>query len=112
MIKNSNARLILFFTALTFVVTLTIILVWEKLLNKPVFDWIDRHYAAVATDERWRMEQRVEHFFISTTVDVIVVTLLLRLVNRQQHKLRASEERYRALFEQANDGIGVLGAAD
>jgi PAS domain S-box-containing protein len=112
MIKNSNARLILFFTVFTFVITLTVIFAWEKLLNKPVFTWIDRHYAAIPTDERWRIEQRVEHFFISTTVDVIVVTLLLRLVNRQQHKLKASEERYRALFEQANDGIGVLRAAD
>jgi PAS domain S-box-containing protein len=112
MIKNSNARLILFFTVFTFVITLTVIFAWEKLLNKPVFAWIDRHYAAIPSDERWRIEQRVEHFFISTTVDVIVVTLLLRLVNRQQHKLKASEERYRALFEQANDGIGVLRAAD
>jgi PAS domain S-box-containing protein len=112
MIKNGNARLILFFTALTFVITLTVILAWEKLLNRPVFAWIDAHYAAVPANERWRMEQRVEHFFISTTVDVIVVTLLLRLVNRQQHRLKASEERYRTLFEQANDGIGVLRAAD
>src|ERR1043165_8696726 len=112
MIKNGNARLILFFTVFTFVITLTVIFAWEKLLNRPVFAWIDRHYAAIPSDERWRIEQRVEHFFISTTVDVIVVTLLLRLVNRQQHKLKASEERYRALFEQANDGIGVLRAAD
>jgi PAS domain S-box-containing protein len=112
MIKNGNARLILFFTVLTIVITLTVILAWEKLLLRPVFAWIDAHYAATPADERWRIEQRVEHFFISTTVDVIVVTLLLRLVNRQQHKLKASEERYRALFEQANDGIGVLRAAD
>jgi PAS domain S-box-containing protein len=112
MLKNSNARLILFFTALTIVITLTVILAWEKLLLRPVFAWIDAHYAAVPTNDRWRMEQRVEHFFISTTVDVIVVTLLLRLVNRQQHRLKASEERYRALFEQADDGIGVLRAAD
>jgi PAS domain S-box-containing protein len=33
---------------------------------------------------------------------------LLRLVHRQQHQLRQSEERYRALFEQARDGIGVV----
>jgi PAS domain S-box-containing protein len=112
MIKNSNAKLIVFFTALTIVITLTVIIAWEKLLNRPVFAWIDRHYAAVPADERWRIEQRVEHFFISTTVDIIVVTLLLRLVNRQQHRLKSSEERYRALFEQANDGIGVLRAAD
>jgi PAS domain S-box-containing protein len=112
MIKNGNARLILFFTVLTFVITLTVIFAWEKLLNRPVFAWIDAHYSSVPADERWRIEQRVEHFFISTTVDVIVVTLLLRLVNRQQHRLKASEERYRALFEQANDGIGLLRASD
>jgi len=112
MLKDGNARLILFFTALTVGITLTVIFAWEKLLNRPVFAWIDRHYAAVPAEERWRTEQRVEHFFISTTVDVIVVTLLLRLVNRQQHRLRASEGRYRALFEQANDGIGLLHAAD
>ncbi len=61
---------------------------------------------------RWKIEQRVEHFFISVAVDVIVVTLLLRLVRRQQRKLSASEERYRALFEHANDGIGVLTETD
>ena len=31
---------------------------------------------------------------------------------RQQRKLRASEERYRALFEQARDGIGVVSLND
>ena len=45
-------------------------------------------------------------------VDAIVVTLLLRLVHRQNRKLRESEERYRALFEQARDGIGVVRLAD
>ena len=47
-------------------------------------------------------------FLISFMVDALVVTLLLRLVHRQQRQLRESEERYRALFEQARDGIGVV----
>jgi PAS domain S-box-containing protein len=41
-----------------------------------------------------------------------VVTLLLRLVHQQQRQLRMSEERYRALFEQARDGIGVVRLSD
>jgi PAS domain S-box-containing protein len=45
-------------------------------------------------------------------VDSLVVTLLLRLVHQQQRQLRMSEERYRALFEQARDGIGVVRLSD
>jgi PAS domain S-box-containing protein len=45
-------------------------------------------------------------------VDAMVVTLLLRVVHRQQRQLRESEERYRALFEQARDGIGVVRLSD
>jgi PAS domain S-box-containing protein len=110
--RGSNTRLILFFTALTVVVTLFVILVWEKLLLYPVFTWMDARYSGIDPSLRIKYEQRVEHFFISTTVDVIVVSLLLRIVNRQQHKLASSEERYRALFAHANDGIAVLTAAD
>jgi PAS domain S-box-containing protein len=110
--RGSNTRLILFFTALTVVVTMLVILVWEKLLLHPVFTWMDVHYSGLAPSLRIKYEQRVEHFFISTTVDVIVVSLLLRIVNRQQHKLASSEERYRALFAHANDGIAVLTATD
>jgi PAS domain S-box-containing protein len=40
------------------------------------------------------------------------VTLLLRVVHRQQRQLRESEERYRALFEQARDGIGLVRLSD
>jgi PAS domain S-box-containing protein len=58
------------------------------------------------------MQQRFEHFFISTVVDVIIVTLLLRLVGRQQRRLAASEERYRAIFEHANDGIVIVAAGN
>ncbi|MDT7604757.1 MAG: hypothetical protein QOF61_2754 [Acidobacteriota bacterium] len=89
-----------------------VILVWEKLLLHPVFSWVDVHYSDLAPSLRVTYEQRVEHFFISTTVDVIVVSLLLRIVNRQQHKLASSEERYRALFAHANDGIAVLTDTD
>ena len=45
-------------------------------------------------------------------VDTIVVTILLRIVNRQQHDLQSSEERYRAIFEHAHDGVGVMTASD
>ncbi|HEX6182391.1 MAG TPA: ATP-binding protein, partial [Pyrinomonadaceae bacterium] len=37
---------------------------------------------------------------------------LLRIMSRQQRKLVASEKRYRALFEHASDGIGVVTAND
>src|SRR5215213_8065448 len=60
----------------------------------------------------WDIKQRVEHFTISFMVDALVVTLLLRLVYRKQRQLRESEERYRALFEQARDGIGVVRLSD
>jgi PAS domain S-box-containing protein len=110
--RGSNARLILFFTALTVVVTMLVILTWEKVMLRPVFTWMESHYDLSDPRQRVKYEQRVEHFFISTTVDVIVVSLLLRIVNRQQHKLASSEERYRALFAHANDGIAVLTAAD
>jgi PAS domain S-box-containing protein len=63
-------------------------------------------------ERRWNIKQRVEHVFISIMVDSLVVTLLLRLVHQQQRQLRMSEERYRALFEQARDGIGVVRLSD
>jgi PAS domain S-box-containing protein len=112
MIKSSSTRLVLFFTALTIVVTLLVIFTWEKALMRPLFSWMEAHYSQMEPLQLQKWEQRVEHFFISTTVDIIVVTLLLRIVGRQQHKLVASEERYRSLFEHANDGIGILTATD
>jgi PAS domain S-box-containing protein len=112
MIKSRTTRLVLFFTALTIVVTVVVIFTWEKLLAHPVFSWMERHYGQMEPLRLRQWEQRVEHFFISTTVDIIVVTMLLRIVGRQQHKLVASEERYRSLFEHANDGIGILTATD
>ena len=112
MIKNRSTRLVLFFTALTIVVTILVIFTWEKVLVRPIFSWMAERYSYMEPLQLQKWEQRVEHFFISTTVDIIVVTLLLRIVGRQQHKLVASEERYRSLFEHANDGIGILTATD
>lgn len=108
--KIGSIKLILFFTALTILLTWLVILGYESYLRKPFYDWVETRYAGdkLLQDQ---LEQRIEHFGISTMVDVIVVTLLLGLVNREQRKLTESEKRYRALFEQASDGIGVITAA-
>lgn len=109
--KGQNLFIVLFFTALTIILTVFVVLMWEKILMTPFYSMIDTYYPGEANSvARWRTQQRFEHIFISTVVDVIVVTLLLRLVGRQQRKLAASEERYRALFEHANDGIVIVAA--
>ncbi|HJQ70432.1 MAG TPA: ATP-binding protein [Blastocatellia bacterium] len=108
---NNRFKLVLFFAALTFVLTLGVVYAWEALLMSPLYDYVQRHYPN-QPEKAWKVAQRIEHFFISVTVDAIVVTLLLRLVDKQQRRLRESEERYRALFEHASDGIGVVRAAD
>ncbi|HEX9919459.1 MAG TPA: ATP-binding protein [Pyrinomonadaceae bacterium] len=109
--KRRNLFIILFFTALTVALTVVVVLMWEKLLMGPFYSVIEAYYPGeVNSVARWRMQQRFEHIFISTVVDVIVVSLLLRLVGRQQRKLAASEERYRAVFEHANDGIVIVAA--
>jgi signal transduction histidine kinase len=111
--RRSNLYFVLFFTLLTFCLTTVVILTWEKVLMTPVFSLVAEHYPGEQESlTRWRVQQRLEHFFISITVDVIVVTMLLRLVGRQQRELAASEERYHALFEHASDGIGVMTAGD
>lgn len=111
--KRRNLLLVLFFTALTVCLTALVVLAWEKVFMTPFYSLVESYYPGAANSVmRWRMQQRFEHFFISTTVDVIVVTLLLRLVSRQQRKLAASEERYRALFERANDGIVIVSAGN
>jgi PAS domain S-box-containing protein len=111
--RSSNLTLILFFTALTVVMTAVVVVTWEKALRDPFFAWVERKYPGDENRKTRRdIQQRVEHFTISITVDVVVVTLLLRLVNHKQRALVDSEERYRALFEHANDGIGVVTAAD
>jgi PAS domain S-box-containing protein len=109
--EYDSARVVLFFVALTALVTAVVILVWEKAFMHPFYDWIAAHYPG---DEQTahHIEQRLEHFLISTTVDALIVSLLLRIVSRQQRRLLSSEKRYRALFEHASDGIGVIKADD
>jgi PAS domain S-box-containing protein len=111
--RRFDLKIIVFFVVLTLLLTIGVIAFWEKTLRPPFFAWVDARYAGEANVERrWNIKQRVEHVFISITVDALVVTLLLRLVHRQQRQLRMSEERYRALFEQARDGIGVVRLSD
>src|SRR6476620_7210210 len=108
-----NLRLIIFFTVLTSALTMVVIATWEKVLRPPFYAWVDQNYpGADNSDTRWKIEQRTEHFFISMTVDVVVVSILLMLVDRQQRRLIDSEQRYRALFEHAHDGIGVIHGDD
>jgi PAS domain S-box-containing protein len=111
--RRFDLKIIVFFVVLTLLLTIGVIAFWEKTLRPPFFAWVDARYPGeVNVERRWNIKQRVEHVFISITVDALVVTLLLRLVHRQQRKLLASEERYRALFEQARDGIGVVRLSD
>lgn len=111
--KRPNLRLVIFFTVLTSALTMVVIATWEKVLRPPFYAWVEQRYPGpVNADSRWKIEQRTEHFFISMTVDVVVVSILLMLVDRQQRQLIGSEQRYRALFEHAHDGIGVVHGAD
>jgi len=109
--KFNSLKVVLFFAVLTMLVTAVVIILWEKFILLPFNAWLAWFYP---TDEGalYLLSQRIEHFFISTTVDVLIVTLLLRIVSRQQRRLVASEKRYRALFEHASDGVGVLKADD
>ena len=92
--RGFNARLIIIFTVLTLALTGVVILTWEQLLRPPYYAWVDRHYPGPENaDHRDKLEQRVEHFFISTTVDVIVVSLLLTIVRRKQQRLVEAHER-------------------
>jgi PAS domain S-box-containing protein len=107
--KGQNLRLIIFFTLLTSVLTAVVIFTWEQALRPPYFAWVEQHYPSPENAERRvKIQQRGEHFFISMTVDLVVVSILLALVGQQQRRLAESEQRYRALFEHANDGIGVV----
>jgi PAS domain S-box-containing protein len=109
--KFTNIRLLLFFTGLTVVLTWIVIFTYGHFLRQPFYVWVESIWPGnVGLQDQ--IEQSVEHFFISTMVDVVVVTLLLRLVNHQQRELQESEKRYRALFEHASDAIGVVTAAD
>jgi signal transduction histidine kinase len=86
--KGFSLRLVILFTVLTVVLTATVILTWEQLLKPPYYRWIERNYPGAANAEnRDKLEQRSEHFFISMTVDVIVVSILLVIVDRKQRRL-------------------------
>ncbi|HEU4509708.1 MAG TPA: ATP-binding protein [Pyrinomonadaceae bacterium] len=108
-----NRRFDLTVIGLTLLLTIGVIGFWEATFRAPFFAWVDARYPGEANVERrWNIKQRSEHFLISFMVDALVVTMLLRLVHTKQRQLRASEERYRALFEQARDGIGVVRVSD
>jgi PAS domain S-box-containing protein len=111
--RRFDFKVIVFFVGLTVLLTVGVIALWELTIRPPFFAWVDARYPGeVNIQRRWDIKQRVEHVAISFMVDALVVTLLLRLVHRQQRQLRTSEERYRALFEQARDGIGVVRLSD
>jgi PAS domain S-box-containing protein len=109
--KRGSLSLILFFAGLTLVTTWFVIFAWERLLRQPFYSWVETRFPGDKV-KQYNFQQRGEHFFISTSVDIIVVTMLLRLVGRQQRKLLRTEERYRAVFEHATDGIGIVSAKD
>ena len=103
--KGLNLRLVVFFTVLTFVLTAVVIIAWEQILRPPYFAWVERNYPGPENAEwRGKIEQRVEHFFISMTVDLIVVGILLALVGRQQRRLLEAYERLAH-----NEKIAALG---
>ena len=92
--KNFNARLIIMFSLLTIVLTGAVIITWEQVLRPPYYAWVARNYPGPEQAEhRWKLEQRGEHFFISMTVDIIVVSLLLALVDRQHRRLMEATEQ-------------------
>lgn len=92
--KGFSVRLVILFTLLTVVLTATVILAWEQVLKPPYYRWVERNYPGAANAEnRDRIEQRSEHFFISMTVDVIVVSILLAIVDRKQKRLVEANQR-------------------
>jgi signal transduction histidine kinase len=92
--KGLSLWLIIFFTALTLVLTAAVIVAWEQILRPPYYAWVARKYPGSENAEnRYKIEQRGEHFFISITVDMIVVSILLGLVNRQHKGLVQAHER-------------------
>lgn len=112
--RSTRIWMILFFVALTFLLTVIVVYTWEQVLMRPLYSYVERIYPnpQYNDDYRWRLAQRFEHFWISITVDMVVVSILLWIVDRQQQRLSLSEKRYRTLFEQAGDGIGVISAID
>jgi two-component system NtrC family sensor kinase len=76
------------------VLTVVVIAFWERFLRPPYFAWVEVNYPGVENaDYRYKLEQRVEHVFISMTVDVIVVSILLAMVDRKQRRLVATTEQ-------------------
>lgn len=94
---------------LTVLVTIGVMVFWEVALRRPFFAWVDARYPGDANARfRWNVEQRFEHFFISFLVDAMVVTMLLRLVHRQQ---RQREEMQHQLYQSSKlASIGELSA--
>lgn len=89
-----NLRLIVLFTLLTLVLTAVVIVAWEHLLRPPYYGWVRRAYpGSENAEQRYKIEQRGEHFFISMTVDLIVVSILLALVNREHRRLIEAHHR-------------------
>jgi len=89
-----NPRLIILFTALTVVLTAIVIIAWEQVLRPPYYRWVERNYPGTENaNNRDKLEQRGEHFFISMTVDLIVVGMLLAIVDREQRRLAAANEQ-------------------
>lgn len=92
--KGFSVRLVILFTVLTVVLTTTVIMTWEQLLKPPYYAWVERQYPGTANAvNRDKLEQRTEHFFISMTVDVIVVSILLVIVDRKQKRLVEANQR-------------------
>ena len=92
--KGFSIRLVILFTALTLILTGAVILTWEQVLKPPYYAWVERNYPGTANaDHRDKLEQRTEHFFISMTVDVIVVSILLAIVDRKQKRLVEANQR-------------------
>jgi two-component system sensor histidine kinase HydH len=83
----------------------SVILFWEKVLRPPFYHWVESQYPGPANAvTRDRIEQRTEHFFISMTVDLVVVTILLVIVDRNQRRLADANERLAR-----NERIATLG---
>lgn len=94
---------------LTVLLTIGVIAFWEIALRPVYFAWVDAWFPGDDYSEtRWNVKQRFEHFFISFTVDVLVVTMLLRLVHREH---RQREEMQRQLYQSSKlASIGELSA--
>ena len=92
--RGLTPRLILLFTALTVLLTTSIIFAWEQVLRPPYYRWVERNYPGVENAEnRYKLEQRGEHFFISMAVDAVVVSILLVIVSKKQERLIAVNEQ-------------------